>query len=151
MRKFTSGVSFPPGKQVNIAPSGGNQYKWVCLLVSSQIGARDISHTMFNAPGGVNFALVNPVTYQSTPAYSVLLRVSSAGLQELWHWLLTDSLETLISSGLTGLAVSGGAFLWLTDPDAFAQGWLHYYWVLALAREARHPCTASNSIHFRWL
>jgi hypothetical protein len=96
--------------------NGSNrQHKEVCLLVSSQAGARDVSHMIFNAPG-VNFALVNSATYGEASVYSVLLRVSSSSLRELWHWLLATSREALLSSGLLGLALHGDIFLWLRDP-----------------------------------
>ena len=70
---------------------------------------------IFNAPG-VNFALVNSATYGEASVYSVLLRVSSSSLRELWHWLLATSREALLSSGLLGLALHGDIFLWLRDP-----------------------------------
>ena len=112
------------GKQINITlPVGGepNQYKVVCLLVATQTGARDVSHMMFGAPG-VNFALVSTVNYRDASAYSVLLRVSSASLKQLWKWLLTSSREALLSSGLVGLGVYGGAILWLRDQAALSSG-----------------------------
>ena len=96
---------------------------------------------MFGAPGGVNFALVNPVTYQEAPAYSVLLRVSSAGLGELWHWLLTSSLAALLSSGVVGLSIGGRFFLWLRDPTTLTPGrYTIYYWqcmYMAVTRSSR--------------
>lgn len=95
--------------------SSQHQFKEVCLLVSNQSGARDVSHMMFNAPG-VNFALVDNITYQEAPAYSVLLRVLSVRLPELWTWLLTTSREALLAAGLLGLALHDHVFLWLRDP-----------------------------------
>lgn len=110
---------FSTGRQVCTpsvpSNSSQHQFKEVCLLVSSQSGARDVSHMMFNAPG-VNFALVNNITYQEAPAYSVLLRVLSVRLPELWTWLLTTSREALLAAGLLGLALHGHVFLWLRDP-----------------------------------
>ena len=111
------------GKQLNIAPSVGDphQYKVVCLLVATQTGARDISHMMFGAPG-VNFALVSTVTYEEAPVYSVLLRVSSDSLGELWNWLLTTSRNALLSAGLLGVTLGDRAILWLRDPSSPAPG-----------------------------
>ena len=105
------------GKQVSTPCNGGHlQHQEVCLLVSSQTGAREVSHMMFNAPG-VSFALVNSVTYGEGSVYSVLLRVTSSSLPELWHWLLTTSRTALLSSGLLGLALHSTVFLWLRDPS----------------------------------
>lgn len=114
------------GKQVNVVSSSQScQYQVVCLLVSSQTGAREISHMMFNAPG-VNFALVNPVMYGDLSAYCVSVRVLSGSLHQLWHWLVTSSRDALLACGLVGLTLHGGTFLWFRDPTTITNGQFHY-------------------------
>lgn len=111
--------------KVDMLPSSPScQYQVLCLLVSGQSGARDISHMMFNAPG-VNFALVNPVIYDNTPAYCVSLRVSSSSFRQLWRWLLASSRDALMSCGLTGVALQDSTFLWLQDPASLAHSQFH--------------------------
>ena len=118
-------VMFYAGNQIDVASmSSGHpcQYRVLCLLVSSQAGARDISHMMFDAPG-VNFALVNSATYEKSATHCVSLRVSVESLPELWNWLLVTSRDSLLSSGLVGLALhGGGTFLWLRDPTSLCPG-----------------------------
>ena len=109
------------GKQINVVPTLSSQHQLVCLLASSQTGAREISLMMFNAPG-VNFALMNPVTYGDSSVFCVSVRVSSGSLHQLWHWLLVTSHNTLLACGMIGLALYGGTFLWLRDPAIISQG-----------------------------
>jgi hypothetical protein len=111
------------GKQINVVPTLSSQYQVVYLLVTSLTGAREISLMMFNAPG-VNFALMNPVTYGDSTVFCVSVRVSSGSLHQLWHWLLVSSNDTLLECGTVGLALDGGTFLWLRDPATITQGQL---------------------------
>ena len=110
------------GKQIHVAPaskSESNEHQVLCLLVSNQAGAREISHMMFNAPG-VNFALVNPATYSGCTVFGVSIRVESGSLRRLWHWLFSSQ-DTLLACGLLGFALHGGTFLWLGDPTTSAR------------------------------
>ena len=100
-----------------------SHHRVVCLLVSSQAGAQDMSHMMFNAPG-VNFVLVNPVMHDKASTSCVSLRVLSGKLNQLWRWLLVSSRDALLSRGLIGLALHGGTFLWLRDPSTNTHGQL---------------------------
>lgn len=115
------------GKQISVVPTSPSQscqHQVVCLLVSSQEGARNISHMMFNAPG-VNFALVNPVMYGNSPIFCISIRVSSDSLHQLWCWLLSSSQEVLLAYGLVALALGGGTLLWLKDPSTITSGQFH--------------------------
>ena len=87
----------------------------VCLIVTSQTGARDVAQMMFTAPG-VTFALVNPVMCESNPAYCISLRVLSKNLRQLWSWLFTTSRDALLACGLTAVVLQSGTFVWLRDP-----------------------------------